>query len=57
MFKLSNYRLSKEGTYLWHPTTFDLDANDEVTEASPQPIEIVGNEALHKRWLELTKEA
>jgi len=57
MFKLANYRLSKEGTYLWHPTVFGVDSNDNVIEDSPQPIEIADNEALHKRWLELTKEA
>ena len=57
MFKLSNYRLSQKGTYLWHPATFEINSDDEVIETSPQPIEIAGNEELHKRWLELTKEA
>jgi len=57
MLKLSNYRLSQKGTYLWHPSTFELDANDEVNELTHQPIEIEGNEAIYKRWTELTKEA
>ena len=57
MFELKNYRLSKEGTYLWHPTVFVLDSNDNVVETSPQPIEIAENAALHARWTELTKEA
>ena len=56
-FELKNYRLSKEGTYLWHPTVHVLDADDNVVETSPQPIKIADNKVLHARWVEITKEA
>ena len=57
MYPLKNYRLSKEGTYLWHPTVFVLDSNDNVVETSPQPLEIATNPVTHARWMEITKEA